>query len=81
MKKIQRIVILVLPVIILLVLLIVLLYLLPKKNEQALCLILTLYESEPIKHIEFCTTAKKAYTTLKNVYKPDGFTTNYILYK
>ncbi len=52
-----------------------------EENEQALCLILTLCESEPIKHIEFCTTAKKAYTTLKNVYKPDGFTTNHIICK
>ena len=52
-----------------------------EENEQALCLILTLCESEPIKHIEYCTTAKKAYNTLKGVYKPDGFTTNHILCK
>jgi hypothetical protein len=52
-----------------------------EENEQALCLILTLCDSEPIKHIEFCDTAKKAYTTLKNVYRPDGFTTNHILCK
>ncbi len=52
-----------------------------EENEQALCLILTLCESEPIKHIEYCTTAKKAYNTLKSVYKPNGFTTNHILCK
>jgi hypothetical protein len=52
-----------------------------EENEQALCLILTLCESEPIKHIEYYTTAKKAYNTLKGVYKPNGFTTNHILCK
>ena len=55
--------------------------LIAKENEQALCLILTLCRSEPIKHIEYCTTAKKAYNTLKGVYKPDGFTTNHLLCK
>jgi hypothetical protein len=52
-----------------------------EENEQALCLILTLCEAEPIRHIEYCTTAKAAYNTLKSIYKPDGFTTNHLLCK
>jgi len=58
-------------------------YEVPTEKENKLAVgILKLYCSQdPLEHIKHLNVAKTAWETLKEAYKPEGFTTNHLLFK
>ena len=52
-----------------------------KENKQAARLLKLLCGKEPLEHIKHLKEAKAVWDTLQQAYKPEGFTTNYLLFK
>ena len=52
-----------------------------KENKQAAGLLKLLCGKEPLEHIKHLKEAKAIWDTLQQAYKPEGFTTNHLLFK